>query len=74
VSQQQEQAHGEPHASRDIFQPTSSEPSSCLQVFELKLLQSKWGPMALPLLSSGSHRFPFAPLWHLDLSGQWRRQ
>lgn len=74
-----EQPHGREQSSaaaHGAFAAMSAERMSgapgptSLQLFEHKLLQSKWGPMALPLLSAGTHRFPFAPLWHFDLSGQ----
>jgi len=72
-----EQSHGREQASsavHDAFATISGAPGpTSLQLFEHKLLQSKWGPLALPLLSAGTHRFPFAPLWHFDLSGQYKQ-
>lgn len=48
---------------------SASERGSGVESLAQKLLQSKWGPLALPLLSTGQ-QFPFAPIWHYDLSSQ----
>ena len=43
------------------------------QLFARKILESKFGPLPhLPV--AGAHKFPFAALWHLDLSCQSRTQ